>query len=135
MRSRFRLVAALLALLSLSLTMAEGVWASTCMPGMGMGTTSATMGGARAAQAGGMAMQTPSGAAEAHGSGRGSGSPETPHCPLAPAPGSCVALSISIPAQAPESLAPSPEGAPAVASPDDARHILLVSSFFRPPRA
>jgi hypothetical protein len=134
MRSRFRLVAALLALFSLSLTVAEGVWASTCMPGMGMGGEPATA-TAPAAHAAGMAMQAPAGAESAHGLGTDSGSSQAPPCPLAPAPGACIALATSLPAHAPESLAPSPEGAPAVVSSDDVRPVLLVFAFFRPPRA
>ncbi|HET8655804.1 MAG TPA: hypothetical protein VFL93_09850 [Longimicrobiaceae bacterium] len=135
MRSRFRLVAALLALLSPSLTMAAAVRASTCTRGMEMGAPPAAMEAASTARAAGMAMQRSAGAERAHGTETGSDAPGVPHCPLTTVPGSCLVLTISIPAHAPESFVPSPEGAAVVASPGDARHILLASSFFRPPRA
>jgi hypothetical protein len=125
MRSRFRFVAALLVLVTLSFTVAEGVWASTCMPGMGMARGTAMAVGAGAGHAEGVDS---SGSPNQH-------SDQLPHCPLAPAAGACIALATSLPAHAPESLAPSPEGAPAVVSSNDARPVLLVFAFFRPPRA
>lgn len=134
MRPRFRLLAALLALLSLSLTMAEGVWASTCMPGMECDTARASL-PVTGAHAPGIEMPMQMGPVRGSGGRRDSRSPETPHCPVAPTPGVCVALAVSIPAHAPESFVPSPEGALAVASPPEARHILVISAFFRPPRA
>jgi hypothetical protein len=120
----FRPVAAWLILLSLSLTVAEGVWASTCMAGMGMArNTAMTMGAAGHPEG-----VDDCGSPDQH-------SEQLPHCPFAPASGSCIALATSLPAHAPESFAPSPGGAPAIVSSNDARPVLLVFAFFRPPRA
>lgn len=130
MRSRFRVMAALFALLALTLSFAEGVSASTCMPGMDMGMDSS----AEAAAASGRMdeMTTP---------GRNSGDespdrPAPPHCPFAPVstPGSCV-VAASLPATSSVDLAPSPEGALLVSPPEQTRDLLLVSTLFHPPRA
>jgi hypothetical protein len=110
------------------------VWASMCIPGMEMGTTPATVAASSASHAPGMSMPA-AGHRQLEGPGTDSGSPAAPHCPLAPAPGTCLAFAASLPAHAPESFVPSPEGASAVVPPGDARQILLVSAFFRPPRA
>jgi hypothetical protein len=122
MKLRFRRVAALLVLLTLSLGVVEGVWASTCMPGMEMTRGSAMAMGA-AAHADGM-----------DDSGSSGDSDHLPRCPFAPVSGSCIALAISLPASAVESLVPSPEGAPAVVSSNDALPARPVFDFFHPPR-
>jgi hypothetical protein len=123
MKLRFRRIAALLVLLTLSLSVAEGVWASTCMPGMEMTQSSAMAMGAVGHTDG----------VDASGDSRQHSEP-LPHCPFAPVSGSCIALATSLPASAPESLAPSPEGAPAVVSFNDALPARPVFDFFHPPR-
>lgn len=128
--SRFRLVAALLTLLTLSLTVVEGVWASTCVPGMETGGAPA----AATMHDGHMDMGAPSGSERAEDAGTETGSPTMPRCPLAPASGSCVALTVSLPAHVPDSFVPSPTGVLLLTAPVQSRDLLVASAFFRPPR-
>lgn len=130
MKLRFRVLAALFALIALSISTVGGVWASTCA--LGMGTEMASM-DAAAPDAGCPAATVGS---HADGSGTDPSRPDAPHCPFVPAgaAGSC-ALAASLPAGSFASLAPSPEGALLTVSPDNARDLLLASAFFRPPRA
>jgi hypothetical protein len=133
MKPRFRFLAALFALVALSLSLAEGVWASTCAPGMGM--DSAAMASMDVAS---HEVDCPAATIGSHTdrSGTDRNQTDVPHCPFVPAwvAGSC-AVAASLPAGSFASLSPSAEGALLAVAPDDARDILLVSAFFRPPRA
>lgn len=125
MKLRFRVLAALPALLALSLTWVQAGWASMCAPG-----AESTV------EASGMAVECPTdiGMSHADEPRGGHDQPDAPACPFGPmaAPG-CVAP--SLPAHAPVAIAPPPEGALLVVSPDATRDRLLVSALFRPPRA
>lgn len=126
MRTRFRTLAALLALFAFSASFAEQVWASTCAP-------------AAVEQAGHHA------AAESHVDGS-HGAIEMPSAP-APhrgpdVPDECPVQALAVgcallPLPAPVREAPAPADAPRVlAAPytDPSREILLVTAFFRPPQ-
>ncbi|CAN5208466.1 hypothetical protein BH24GEM2_BH24GEM2_14950 [soil metagenome] len=129
MKLQLRSFAALLALIALSIFLVEGVWASTCAPGMGMEAGAvASMGGA------GSQAECPDAVLESPASGGQHDQPAAPDCPLALAAGSC-AVAATLPAHAPETLVPLPEGALLTISPDYMRDLLLVSALFHPPRA
>ncbi|HEV2131047.1 MAG TPA: hypothetical protein VGR27_08090 [Longimicrobiaceae bacterium] len=130
MQSRFRLFAALLALLAFSAYFAEGVWASMCPPGMEAGMNMmAQMDGASGSDMGGMHHASPS-APDDSGTSRSG----TPPCPFAVAGvGSCVAA--SLPATG-TSVQPLLAATSVVTlSPDAGRDLLLVTTLFHPPRA
>lgn len=131
MMSRIRVVAALCALLALSFAWVEGAWASICAGGMDMEATSAVSAMVDGSEA--MPMR------DMNGSGPvlpDPDSPQAPHCPFAPlaAAGSCLTTA-SLPAATLDYSVLSPEGAVLPVSRNQTRHLLLVSSFFRPPRA
>lgn len=117
MRPRVRLLAALLALLALSLSFGEQAWASLCMPA---GADSAA------------AMHA----------GHGAPAPEHPEQP-SPSPGDgCPLLAaaacavVSLPASAASIETPEPLPGAAVPTYADQTHRLLLSTqLFRPPRA
>jgi hypothetical protein len=131
MKLQLRSFAALLALIALSIFLVESVWASTCMPGMGMGAGEMVSVGGAAPQADCPDVMTES---RAEDSGTQRNHSGAPHCPFASAAGSC-AVAATLPAHAPETLVPSPEGALLTISPDYMRDLLLVSALFHPPRA
>ncbi len=131
MKLRFRFLAALFALLGLLAFVVEGAWASSCPEAAEMEMPAPAV-GAIAPGASCMAgMALPHADAPADTQDDGS---QVPHCPLGVAAGSCTGA-VSLPAESAVSLAPSPEGADLVISPDQARDLLLASAFFRPPRA
>lgn len=136
MRLRFRALAALLALFALSLSWVPGVWASTCEPGMaGMGVESMLVAPADVSSTE-LDCPTNTGMSHSGGTETGQDKADTPACPFGPmaASGACAVAPL-LPARAPVSLAPSPEGALLVVSPDPMRDLLSVFAFFRPPRA
>jgi hypothetical protein len=126
---RTRRAAALVALLSLTFSFSEGVWASTCLPGMRMDDSemmSGTVGPESVAT-------TPAGMAEER-TPRGKDTHRS--CPFtsALAAQACAGVS-SMPARSTESATPVTEGpdiGSAVAAP---RGLLLDVALFRPPRA
>lgn len=131
MMTRIRFFAALSALIALSLTGAGALWASACAPGMDPGTASTAasmMGGCAAEVASNMDANGPADTESAH--------PEGPQCPMAPAAssGTCSGV-VTIPADAPDFSVLSPESAIVPFSASQTRDLLLVSAFFRPPRA
>lgn len=130
MKLRFRIRAALLTLFALSLTWVQAGWASTCAPGA-ESTVEASDD-----EASGIPVDCPTDMGMSHSDGPRSGhdQPDAPACPFGPmAASGCVAP--SLPAHAPMAVALAPEGALLVISPDLTRDRLLVSAFFRPPRA
>lgn len=127
MKFQFRVLAALFALVAFSLSVAEGVWASTCMPNMAM----AAIAGAVPDAPVDCEMSAPAD----EPSEPGSNLPAPLHCPLTPlgASGSCTMLA-SLPVGPSADLVPSPEGALLAVSPDQTRDLLLVTALFHPPR-
>ncbi|MEW5926082.1 MAG: hypothetical protein AB1941_01215 [Gemmatimonadota bacterium] len=131
MMTRIRLFAALFALIALSLAGAGALWASTCASGMDSGTVSAadSMADDRGVE---MAPMMDADRSEdtqpTH--------PEGPQCPMASAAASGVCSTVAtVPAEAPDFTALLPEGAIVPLSASQTRDLLLVSAFFRPPRA
>ena len=125
---KLRPIAAVLALVALTISFAEGVWASSCTPGMAMDGMPAQsdVDGCMVGMAGHVnAADNPS-----------SDPPTEPHCPFAPlsTAGACV-VAASLPATPPVELAPSPEGALLTVFREDTRDLLLASELFHPPRA
>ncbi len=133
MKLRSRVLAALFALFALSLSWVQGVWASTCEPGMGVESTLSVP-----AEAGGMEMDCPTRMGMSHSEAptESQDQRDSPHCPFGPmaASGGCAVAPL-MPVHAPVSVAPSPEGALLAVSPGPMRDLLSVFAFFRPPRA
>ncbi len=130
MRSRFRLFAALLALLAFSAYFAEGVWASMCLPGTDAAMNMmAQVDDASGSEMGGMHHPSPS-VPDDSGSSRS----DAPPCPFAVAGvGSCVTA--SLPATG-TSVQPLLAAASLVTlSPDAGLDLFLVTTLFHPPRA
>ncbi|HEV2150076.1 MAG TPA: hypothetical protein VGR37_21950 [Longimicrobiaceae bacterium] len=131
MMTRIRVFAALFALIALSLAGAGALSASTCASGMDSGMVSAAasmMDGCGVE----MAPMTDADRSEdtkpTH--------PEGPQCPMAPAAASGACSTVAtVPAEAPDFSALSPESAIVPLSASQTRDLLLVSAFFRPPRA
>jgi hypothetical protein len=129
MNRRIRFLAALLALFALSAYIGEGVWASTCPPGM---ETAATTDG-----------DPPEAGAHAgmrHGPAPSSGDadppgPDAPPCPLgmAGAGSSCVAAPLPAVATTLAHAARAHAATPLFL--DSTHDRLLVAAHFRPPRA
>lgn len=119
---------ALLALTALALSFAEGVWASSCPPGMPMQTATS-----ETASDGCMVAMSMGGE---HSDTESTDNPADPHCPFAPlsTPGTCI-IAASHPAPTPVSDLPSPEGQLLTPSLDQSRDLLLVSRLFHPPKA
>lgn len=133
MKLRFRFLAALFALVALSISTVGGVWASMCAPGMGMDSAAMASMGVASHEA-----DCPAATVGSHTdrSGTDRNHTDAPRCPFVPAgaTGSC-AVATSLPAGSFASLAPSAEGALLAAAPENSRDTLLVSALFRPPRA
>lgn len=131
MNSRFRGLAALLALLALSLFWVEGLWASMCSADMEMEmpvAAQATDAGAPAAPP--MARGQTGQSHEQDGKGS-----QAPDCPLTAAGAASCTGAVAL---APSSAVPSVVAAAdefAVASSDHAKDLLLAISLLRPPRA
>jgi hypothetical protein len=130
MKLRFRSLAALAALFTLSVYFAEGLWASLCPPDTHAASVEAPMGH----EVNGCPMALGDAPVEKPEPA------ETPHpgpapCPLGPmsASGSCVAA--SLPAAAAAAVPPFPAGILLSSSPDAARDLLLALAVFHPPRA
>ena len=135
MKLRVRFLAALFALLALSLGWVEGAWALACSPEMGAESVATAP---ASAGTGGMDMDCPAPAGTSHSddSGTDPDRPKAPHCPFGPAAaGGACAIAPPLPGEARVAIAPSPEGALLLVAPDPMRDLLSVSAFFRPPRA
>lgn len=133
MKSRFRVVAALLVLFAFSASFAEGLWASTCAPMASMDSMdsmehsepvmpSADLIGADG-QVDSMPMEMPEQGAE----------DPAPSCPLTPVIGGCAAIFFPAPEAGPGATPPV-HTTPVVAL-DVAPDLLLVSALLRPPQA
>lgn len=129
MASRTRALAALIALIALTFSFAESVWASSCMPAMEMSGTP------------GDATDTPDGCMVGMPSypdepgDRAPDRPDVPHCPFAPlsTSGTCV-VAASLPAPMPPALGAPPEGELLTPFLHQTRDLLLVAVLFHPPR-
>jgi pimeloyl-ACP methyl ester carboxylesterase len=129
MRSRFRTLAALLALFAFSAYFAEGVWASLCLPGAETQVH--------------MAMDAThhgSHAAGHHAPAQDSGDPDpsrsdAPSCPLGMTGMGSSCVVASLPASTSTIAQAAPEHAEIPLFLDSTHDRLLVASLFRPPRA
>ena len=131
MMTRIRFVAALFALVALSIAGVGGLWASTCAGDVDSDTASAAASMAGGCGAEMASMMTGNGSEDTK-----SPDPEGPHCPMAPAASSGACSTVAtVPAEAPDFSALSPESAIVPLSASQTRDLLLVSAFFRPPRA
>lgn len=130
MKLRFRVLAALLALLALSLTWVQAGWASTCAPGAESAVVASD-------EASGTDVECPTDMGMSHSDGRRSGheQPDAPACPLGPIAASGCAVATPLPARALAVALASTEGAVLSSFPDATSGRLLVSALFRPPRA
>jgi hypothetical protein len=134
MRSRFRFLAALFALLALTVTAVEGAWAAVCPVEMEMSADRATSVEANASSEACM-----HGVAVMHrgtAPSQDAGAPDAPRCPSMPAgtAGSCTGAA-ALPAEATLQPEPSTEGALLAISSENRRDLLLAAAFFRPPIA
>ena len=115
---------ALLALVALALSAASDLWASSvCVP-------EAEFRGGVAECAAGMIVT------EADGSNEKRGHPEGAQCPMAPGAvaGACSAVPW-VPSEAANLAGVYADGITRPFSPEEAHHLLLVTTLFRPPRA
>ena len=128
MQIRFRSMAALVALLTLSLFWAESIWASMCPPDMEMGGPAAVMG-----EMGQPEGSCPMGAPTPERSDDGPS--KAPHCPFVPAGASSCTVGVPFVANVRLADAPSGEHALLLASSDHAKDLLLAIALFHPPRA
>jgi hypothetical protein len=124
MRSRFRTLAALLALLAFSAYFAEGVWTSLCLPGAETHVHMAI----DAAHHG------------SHAPAQDSGDPDpsrsdAPSCPLGMTGMGSSCVVASLPASTSTIAQAAPEHAEIPLFLDSTHDRLLVASLFRPPRA
>ena len=129
MSSRFRHLAAIFALIALTVGTVQGLWAATCHMEMSAETTAPPP----PAQLG-SGIHGVSALADGAGSSRDDAGPEAPHCPFAPMgmAGVCGPVT-AVPAES--SAATNPASAetrlPCLAI--EARDLLLAHAFFRPP--
>lgn len=132
MHSRFRHLAALFALIALTVGTVQGLWASTCLIDMSVTTTAST----EAAAPPTLCTHGMPSAAEGAGSSQDDSVPAPPECPFTPIgmAGSCGA-GIALAAESSVSLEPSPSEALLPRSANEAGDLLLAAAFFRPPIA
>ena len=142
MNRRFRTIGALLALLALSASFAEELWASTCMTDGAMPAAEVAADAAMSdASAGGMSgmdgmvMPTPAAVLPAQSSGGAQlSAPADPmRCPLTIVIGACAAT--SLPSRCPALLTPMPVQPTLAVREELARELLLVFLLPHPPRA
>lgn len=136
MRIHSHLLAGLLAVLVLSVTALEGLWASTQRAEMGTRTviTASTL--VDGPSAPDSTPGCPAEMARTHPSCQGGSNPDAPPCssmPLGMA-SSCVGA-VAIPVESFADFEPSPEGTRSLGSPDQTPDLLLALAFFRPPIA
>ena len=121
---RSRRIAAVFALVALTLSLAETVWASTCAP---MSASPAV-----AAQEAGHSGDCPGSEHSEPSEQRGG---DEPHCPFAPVvTAGCVAAA-SLPTSTSLAAPPAVEGEVAEPTAAAAADLLLGTALFRPPRA
>lgn len=132
MRIRFHLLAGLLAVLALTATAVEGLWASAPRAEMEL----------RTAVAASSVIERPSTPdctaemARAHTSCQRHGGPDAPPCPSMPlGAGSACVGATALPAESFPKVEPSPEASMSPGSPDQTRDLLFALAFFRPPIA
>jgi hypothetical protein len=130
MRSRFRTLAALLALFAFSAYFAEGVWASLCLPGAETHVHMTTDADHHGSHAGG----------HHHAPVQSSGDsdsprPDAPSCPLGMTGMGSSCVVASLPASTSTIAQAAPEHAEIPLFLDSTHDRLLVASLFRPPRA
>lgn len=133
MKLRFRFLAALFALVALSLSTVGGVWASCAAE---MEAETGAVSSLDAADPGTTCMAG-TGMSRAGDSVQGDGSHSgAPHCPTMPmgATGACGAA-LALPADSSPEIGLSILEARLSLSPDDTRDLLLAAHFFRPPIA
>lgn len=131
MMNRIRIFAALFALIAFSLAGAGALWASTCASGMNSGTASAAASMMDGCGVGMAPMMDAERSEDTQPT-----QPEGPQCPMAPAASSgACSTQATVPAEAPDFSALSPENAIVPLSASQTRDLLLVTAFFRPPRA
>jgi len=126
---RVRSIAGFVALLALTVSFSEAVWASTCLPGMGM-DDSAAVSGASALEP---VQHTPTGADDRD---EPQGGDDHRPCPFASplAAQACAGVS-SMPAPSTESSTPVAEVAEIGFTVAALHELLLDVALFRPPRA
>lgn len=132
MNSRFRHVAALLALVALTAGVVQGLWASTCLMAMPVATAAST----EAAAPSGVCTHRMSAVSDGAGSSQDDSRSDTPHCPFMPSgmANSCGAA-MALPAESSVALEPSSPDALLPRLRNEARDLLLAAAFFRPPIA
>jgi hypothetical protein len=132
MNSRIRHVAALFALIALTIGTVQGLWASTCLMEMPVATTAST----EAAAPSGVCTHGMSAISDGISPSQDDGGTGAPHCPFMPmgVAGSCGAV-MAFPAGSSLSLEPSSPEALLPRFPNEARDLLLAAAFFRPPIA
>ena len=132
MRVRFHLLAGLLAVLALTATAAEGLWASTQHAEMEARLVAATS----ALIDGPSTPDCPAEMARTHTSCQGGGAPDAPSCPSMPLgmASACVGA-VALPVESFPNFEPSPEGTPSLRSLDHIRDLLSALHFLRPPIA
>jgi hypothetical protein len=136
MRVRFHLLAGLLAVLALTATAFEGLWASTHRPEIGTRTIAAASALMDGPSAPDPTPDCPAETAHAHPSCQRSDHPDAPQCPSMPLgmASSCVGA-VALPVESFPHFEPSPEGTSSRRSPDQTPDLLLALAFFRPPIA
>lgn len=125
MRLRKRLIPASFALLAMTLSMAETVWAATCLPGMDSGMVAAAP---DVTDPGQHAQHMPDMPHDQQGSD------DDRPCPLDPGAVQGCASGPSLPAHSAEAPAPRADGAVSVFSDRSRQDHLSSSALFRPPR-
>lgn len=136
MRTRFHLVAGLLAVLALTATAVGGLWASAQhaeVETRGVMTVAAVIEGPSIPDS---SPSCPPEMARAHSSCHGGGNPDAPECPSMPLAlaSSCMGP-VALPMESFPHGEPAPESTPSLGSSDRTRDLLLASTFFRPPIA
>ena len=135
MARRTRFIPGLIALLAMTFSLVEGVWASTCAPGMEM--ERAEMAGAMASADEAMPdMPADHDCIPGHEHGEHQGDEHGAPCPFGPAGmlQGCAAAA-SLPAVNDEMTLPSPEGPALSPTVETSPHLLWVASIFHPPKA
>lgn len=124
MSRRARFIAGLITLVLMAFSLAEGVWAASCMSMRSMSEPSAAV-----------SQEMPSGPHCMHGNHDRHDRDDLPECPFGP-PGSqgCV-LSASLPASSVMEIATSPEGTVVGVASDAEPDLLLGSTLFHPPKS
>ena len=128
MRRRTRIFSGLIALVALTFSLAEGVWASTCAPDMDMSHAEMTMAEPAEGATGHDCLTDPQHDESPAGE-------HTPQCPFGPATSTqACAAAASMPARILIIGPPSPEEAAQSQTVDTGPRLLRVISIFHPPK-